>query len=140
MIIMSVDLGDARTGIAVCDSGENIATPNCVIKEYVPSRLYPKIAQKAKELCAQLIVVGNPKNMDGTSGERSQKAQAAAGEIETLSGIKTVLYDERCTTVIAHKELSAGGVYGKKRKDTVDALAAVLILEDYIKYKNNTNK
>ncbi len=101
---------------------------------------YPKIAQKAKELCAQLIVVGNPKNMDGTSGERSLKAQAAAVEIENLSGIKTVLYDERCTTVIAHKELSAGGVYGKKRKDTVDALAAVLILEDYIKYKNNIKK
>lgn len=138
MIIMSVDLGKARTGIAVCDQSEGFAFPNCVITEYSPKKLVEKVALKAKELSAQLIVVGYPKNMNGTVGERAEECAAIADEIKNASGIEVVLWDERCTTVSAHTALNFTDTRGKKRKDVVDAVAAVIILEDYLRFKKNT--
>lgn len=140
MIIMSVDLGKARTGIAVCDQNESFAFPNCVITEYSPKKLVEKVALKAKELSAQLIVVGYPKNMNGTVGERAEECAAIADEIKTASGIEVVLWDERCTTISAHTALNFTDTRGKKRKDVVDAVAAVIILEDYLRFKKNTDK
>ena len=137
MVLMSVDLGDARTGIAVCDKTETLASPKTVIKEYNAHKRYQKVAELAKEYQAELIVVGLPKNMDGSEGFKAEECKNGAKTIEELSGIKTVMYDERCTTVLAHNALSSSGVFGKKRKEVVDAVAAVNILEDYLKFRKN---
>lgn len=133
MIIMSVDLGKARTGLAVSDPSGQFAFPKEVITEYNTERLVEKVCEKAKEFSAERIVVGYPKNMDGSLGERAQECAAIAEQIRTKSGIETVLWDERCTTVTAHNYLSMNNVRGKKRKQTVDAVAAVIILEDYLR-------
>lgn len=133
MIIMSVDLGKARTGLAVSDPGGIFAFPKEVITEYHTDRLVEKVCAKAHEFGAERIVVGYPKNMDGSLGERAQECAAIAEQIKTASGIETVLWDERCTTVTAHNYLSMNNVRGKKRKETVDAVAAVIILEDYLR-------
>lgn len=133
MIIMSVDLGKARTGIAVSDPSGQFAFPKDVITEYNTDRLIEKVCEKAKEYAAERIVVGYPKNMDGSLGERAQECATIAEQIKTISGIETVLWDERCTTVTAHNYLSMNNVRGKKRKQTVDAVAAVIILEDYLR-------
>lgn len=133
MIIMSVDLGKARTGLAVSDASGQFAFPKEVITEYNTDRLIDKICAKAQELKAEKIVVGYPKNMDGSLGERAQECATIAEQIKQNSGIETVLWDERCTTVTAHNYLSMNNVRGKKRKQTVDAVAAVIILEDYLR-------
>ncbi len=137
MIIMSVDLGKARTGIAVCDKSEFLASPYTVIFEKSPKRLKEKVAQAAKDTGAELIVVGLPKNMDGTEGESALNARAFAEELGGLTGTKTVMQDERGTTVTAHNYLNATNTRGKKRKNTVDAVAAVIILQDYLDAKKN---
>lgn len=133
MIIMSVDLGKARTGIAASDASNQFAFPKGVITEYNTEKLIQKICETADSLNAERIVVGYPKNMDGTVGERARECAAIAEKISENSGIETVLWDERCTTVTAHNYLNLNNVHGKKRKQTVDAVAAVIILEDYIK-------
>ncbi len=137
MKIMSVDLGKARTGIALSDESEGFAFPKEVISEYNEERLIEKVSVKANELGAALIVVGHPKNMDGSEGERAKECAAIAKKIGVTSGIETVLWDERCTTVSAHTALNYTNTRGKKRKETIDAVAAVMILEDYLKYRKN---
>lgn len=140
MIIMSVDLGNARTGVAVSDKGEGFAFPKCVITEYNRERLAERLAEKAKEYSAELIVVGLPKNMDGSLGFRAEECTETARLIEKLSGLEVVLYDERCTTVEAHAWLNINNTRGKKRKQTVDAVAAVIILEDFLRARKNQSK
>ena len=137
MIIMSVDLGDARTGIAVSDSGESFAFPKTVITEYNKQKRIEKIAAIAKEIKAELIVVGLPKNMDGTLGWRAEECTAAAEEIKKATDVQVVLWDERCTTVMAHAALNITDTRGKKRKEKVDAVAAVMILESYLSFRKN---
>lgn len=136
MKIMSVDLGLARTGLATGDSGSTFAFPKTVINEYNEQRLIEKVCAAAQEEKAGLIVVGLPRNMDGSEGERAVKCRELAEKIGQLSGIETVMWDERCTTVSAHNALSENNVRGKKRKQTVDAVAAVIILEDYLRFLN----
>ena len=137
MIIMSVDLGKARTGIAVSDSGESFAFPKTVITEYNTEKLINKISALANEYGAELIVVGYPKNMDGSSGSRAEECKEIAEKIGLESRKDTVLWDERCTTVSAHTALNFTDTRGKKRKEVIDAVAAVIILEDYLKYRKN---
>ena len=137
MIIMSVDLGKARTGIAVSDSGESFAFPKTVITEYNTEKLINKISVLADEYGAELIVVGYPKNMDGSLGSRAEECKEIAEKIGLTSGKETVLWDERCTTVSAHTALNFTDTRGKKRKEVIDAVAAVIILEDYLKYRKN---
>lgn len=137
MIIMSVDLGKARTGIAVSDSGESFAFPKKVITEYNEEKLINKICETAKELGAEMMVVGIPKNMDGSSGWRADECIAIADKIKEKSGIEVNMWDERCTTVSAHTYLNMTDTRGKKRKEVVDAVAATIILEDYLNYRKN---
>ena len=134
---MSVDLGKARTGIALSDKGEAFAFPKQVITEYNEEKLVAKVAAAAKEYGAELIVAGLPKNMDGSEGFRAEECRATAQKINAASGIEVVLWDERCTTVSAHTVLNMNDTRGKKRKDTVDAVAAVMILEDYLAFRRN---
>lgn len=133
MIIMSVDLGLSRTGLAVSDEGESFAFPKGVIAEKDEQLLIEKICQSATEYGAKRIVVGLPKNMDGSLGERAKTCKEIAEKITAQSGIGTVLFDERLTTVSAHTYLNINDVRGKKRKNSVDTVAATLILEDYLR-------
>lgn len=137
MVILAVDYGDVRTGLAVCDKSEFLASPVCVISERNTERLIEAVSLKAKELKAEEIAVGLPKNMDGSQGFRAEACKEFAAALEKATGISTVLRDERLTTVSAHKALSMNDVKGKKRKNTVDAVAAVIILEDYLAYRKN---
>ena len=132
MKAMSVDLGHVRTGIAVSDSMGMLASSLCVIEERDDERLVEKISQIAKEQKAQIIVVGLPKNMDGSEGESAQRARQIASQITEKSSIPTHMQDERGTTITAHAYLSSSEVYGKKRKTKVDAVAASIILQDYL--------
>lgn len=137
MIIMSVDLGKARTGIAVCDKTEFLASPYKVIFEKSPQKLPEKVAEAAKETRAELIVVGLPKNMDGTEGESAQNARAFAQNLTEITGIKTVMQDERGTTITAHSFLNDTNTRGKKRKNVVDEVAATIILQDFLDKRHN---
>ena len=133
MIILSVDYGDARTGIAVCDRMQMLASPVTVINQSYEPKLIKEIDRIAKEKKAELIVVGLPKNMDGSEGERAEKCKAFAQKLSDESGIETAMQDERLTTVSAHRALSDNNVRGQKRKDVVDAVSAVMILEDFLR-------
>lgn len=137
MIIMSVDLGKARTGIAVCDKTEFLASPYKVIFEKSPQKLPEKVAEAAKETRAELIVVGLPKNMDGTEGESAQNARIFAQNLTEITGIETVMQDERGTTITAHSFLNNTNTRGKKRKNVVDEVAATIILQDFLDKRHN---
>ena len=132
MIIMSVDLGKARTGLAVCDKTEFLASPFKVIFEKSPNKLPEKVVQAAMEAKAELIVVGLPKNMDGTEGESAQNARAFAEQLKELTGLPVDMQDERGTTITAHGYLNDTNTRGKKRKAVVDEVAATIILQDYL--------
>lgn len=132
MIILSVDYGDKRTGIALCDKLEMLASPVCVLTEWNAEALADKIVSIADEKRAELIVVGLPKNMDGSKGFRAEACEGLGEVIRSRTDIPVVFWDERLTTVSAHRILSDNNVRGKKRKAVVDAVAAVTILQDYI--------
>ena len=135
MIIMSVDLGDVRTGIAVSDATESFAFPRTVINEWNKEKLIEKILIEAKESGAGKIVVGLPKNMDGSLGFKAQECTELAEKIRAgFTAGEVVMWDERCTTVSAHHALNATNTRGKKRKAIVDAVAATMILEDYLRF------
>lgn len=138
MRIMSIDLGDARTGLAVCDETEFLASPVCVIHEHNKDKLLDKIIEKADELGVKMFVVGLPKNMNATLGDRAELCIEFADKLRDRSGIETVMRDERSTTVTAHKILNVTNTTGKKRKNVVDAVAAVIILQDYLDYRKNS--
>ena len=141
MKIMAVDFGDARTGLAICDKSEMLASPLGGRHERNFNECIKKTAQSAAENKADEIVVGYPKNMNGTIGERAEKCSLFAEKLGELTGIPVKLWDERCTTVSAHNYLNQTNTRGKKRKDVVDAVAAVIILEGYMAFrKNNQNK
>ncbi len=137
MIIMSVDVGMARTGIAVCDKNEVLASPVCVIEEYNEKRRLERVAEKSRELGAEIIVVGLPKNMNGSEGEKATLCRNFAQELQELVSCKVELCDERATTMLAHTYLNMNDVKGKKRKQTVDAVAATIILEDFLQIRKN---
>lgn len=138
MIIMSVDYGDVRTGIAVCDKNEMLASPVKVITETDSETLSDVIANEAVNLKAEMVVVGLPKNMDGSEGFRAEACREFASVLETKTGIPVHLYDERLTTVSAHNALNLTNTRGKKRKSVIDAVSAVMILEDYMRYRRNS--
>ena len=132
MIVLSVDLGHARTGLAVSDKSGFLASSLCVITEYNDDKLIDKIAEQATSVKAELLVVGLPRNMDGSEGESAIRAREIAARLSERTGLPHVMQDERGTTITAHAYLSSGNIYGKKRKQKVDAVAASIILQDYL--------
>lgn len=132
MIILSVDYGDRRTGIAICDKNQILASPVCVINEWNAEALADKIIEIAGEKKAEKIVIGLPKNMDGSKGFRADACEQLGEIIKSKCSLPVVFWDERLTTVSAHKILSDNNVRGKKRKAVVDALSAEIILQNYI--------
>lgn len=139
MVIMSIDYGDVRTGVAVCDEFEMLASP----VEVIHSDYEPKVIARIKEICAKyspsLLVVGLPKNMNSSVGERAEKCMLFAENLKSETGIEVAMWDERLTTVSAHNFLNQTNTRGKKRKNVVDAVAATIILEDYLAYRKNKN-
>ncbi|MBQ7004915.1 MAG: Holliday junction resolvase RuvX [Clostridia bacterium] len=132
MVILSVDYGDARTGIAVCDRMQLLASPVTVINQNYAPKVIAEIKELVRKHKAERIVVGLPKNMNGSEGERAEKCKDFAKALSEETGIETVMWDERLTTVSAHRALNVTNVTGKKRKGIVDAVSAVMILEDYL--------
>ena len=137
MRIMAIDYGDAHTGIAISDPTGFLAGFTTVITAYRPETVAQQVAALAKEHGAEELVLGHPKNMDGTRGPRAEKAEAMAELLKEATGLPVVLWDERRTTIDAHQILMSGGKNAKKRKKVVDAVAASLILEGYLTYKKS---
>lgn len=135
MVVLSVDYGDKRTGIALCDPFEMLASPLLVITETEAEVLASKIVQLANEHCAGEIVIGLPRNMDGSFGFRSEAARSLGELIAEKCSLKVSFWDERLTTVSAHIALNENNVRGKKRKAVIDVLSAQIILQDYIDSK-----
>ena len=135
MRIMAVDYGDARTGVAVSDLLCSIVGFTTVIHSLNQDKTLEELARLAKEREVTQFVVGLPKNMDGTEGARAQLCREFAQRLEETTGLPVALWDERRTTVEAHNILSQHNYHGKKRKDTVDAVAASLILEGYLAFR-----
>lgn len=136
MRIMGIDYGDARTGIAVSDLLCSIVGTTTVIHSRNTEKTLSEILRIVKENGIGEIVMGLPKNMDGTEGPRAQLCREFALQVEEVTGIKVNMWDERRTTVEAHNILSAHNYHGKKRKNTVDAVAASLILEGYLAFRS----
>jgi len=137
MVIMGIDIGHVRTGVAICDKTELIASPVGTITERRDDRLLEALTAMAKERGAEQLVVGLPRNMDGTCGDSARRCQALAAELETMTGLPVVLWDERLTTVSAIGFLNQTDTRGKKRKAVVDTVSAVIILEDYLRSRHN---
>lgn len=133
--IMAIDYGDARTGVAVSDLLCTIVGSTTVINSHNTEKAIADIARIAKENAVAQIVVGLPRNMDGTEGTRAELCREFAAKLETATGLQVVMWDERRTTVEAHNILSQHNYHGKKRKNTVDAVAASLILEGYLAFR-----
>ena len=132
MRIMAIDYGDARTGIAVSDSSGTLAGDAWTINDWDAESVAGKIAEEAARRGVQALVLGYPRNMDGTAGPRAEKSEQFAKLLQQKSGLSVTLWDERRTTIDAHRILSDNGRHGKKRKQTIDAVAATLILEGYL--------
>lgn len=132
MTVLGIDYGDARTGVAVSDASGTLATGVCVLIERRAEVLADKIAALAAEKGAGTLVLGLPKNMDGSCGFRAEACRAFGALLAEKTGLPLVYRDERLTTVQAHRLLNDVNVRGKKRKNVVDAVAAELILQDYL--------
>lgn len=135
MRIMAIDYGDAHTGIAISDPTGLLAGYTTTINTCRPELMANRTAALAREYHVEELVLGYPKNMDGTLGPQAEKAEAIAALLRETVGLPVVLWDERRTTVDAHRILSQNSKNTKKRKKVVDAVAASLILEGYLTYK-----
>ena len=134
MRVLAIDYGDARTGIAVSDAMGMIVGQTTVIHSWDPRKTADEIARLVRETGAERLVMGFPKNMDGTEGPRADLYRQFAKLLESVVNMPVILWDERRTTVEAHNILSANNYHGQKRKNTVDAVAASLILEGYLSF------
>lgn len=133
--IMGVDYGDARTGIAMSDLLCSIVGSTTVIHSRNDEKTIAEIQKLIAENGVGEIVVGLPKNMDGSEGPRAEVCRAFAEQLKEATGLSVAMWDERRTTVEAHNILNDHNYHGKKRKNTVDAVAASLILEGYLAFK-----
>ncbi len=140
MKIMAVDYGDSHTGLACCDRTETLASPLGIINERDFNICAQKVAAAAVEYEVGEVVVGNPINMNGTLGPRSEKCRQFADLLSNYLEIPVVMWDERSTTVTAHNMMNEVNKRGKKRKAVIDAVAAAVILENYLAYKANMRK
>ena len=134
--IMAIDYGDARTGVAISDLLCSIVGTTTVVPSRNTDKAVADIVRMAKEQEVGTIVVGLPRNMDGSEGPRAELCRAFAERLAAETGLEIAMWDERRTTVEAHNILSEHNYHGKKRKNTVDAVAASLILEGYLNFRS----
>lgn len=130
--LLGVDYGDVRTGIAISDEGRLLATGIATLRENGMLRTADRVAEEAKTRGAVGIVVGLPRNMNGSEGERAEVIRAFAAHLAERTELPIAFWDERLTTVLAHRILSESAVGGKRRRAVVDTLAAELILQSYL--------
>jgi len=135
MRIMGIDYGDSRTGIAISDLLCSLVGSTTVIHSKNQDKTLEEIQRLIKQNAVGELVLGLPRNMDGTEGPRAEKCRAFAVRLEKATGLPVKLWDERRTTVEAHNILNAHNYHGQKRKNTVDAVAAALILEGYLAFR-----
>ena len=135
MRIMAIDYGDARTGVALSDPTGFLAGQTFLIKSRKQEVVLEELAALVQRQGAQELAMGYPRNMDGTLGPRAEKYAAFAHRLEEATGLPVALWDERRTTVDAHRILGEQGVRAKNRKDKIDSVAATLILEGYLDWK-----
>ena len=135
MRVMAIDYGDARTGVAVSDASGLLAGYTTVIRTRSQERAAEELARLARERQADELVMGLPRNMDGTEGPRAELYRAFAALVEEKTGMPVRLWDERRTTIEAHQILHASGKKMKAHRNNVDAVAASLILEGYLMWR-----
>jgi putative Holliday junction resolvase len=127
---LGVDYGDRRTGLAECDASGMLASGICTVNEGGMRKTAERVAREAESRSCKKIIVGLPKNMDGTEGERSEVIRAFVAILKEYTDIPIDLYDERMTTMVAYRFLGETGTFGKKRKNAVDTLSAEIILQN----------
>lgn len=137
MKIMAVDFGDARTGLAICDKTELLASPVGVIHEKRFEHAVEKVAAAAAENRAEAVIVGLPLNMNGSEGPRAELCRNFAEQLSSRVNVPLRMWDERQTTVSAAGYLNQTDTRGKKRKEVIDAVAAVIILDSYLQWRKN---
>ena len=135
MRIMAIDYGDQRTGLAVSDLLGMLCGEAWTVTEWNPERLAEQISREAKSREVGTLVLGLPKNMDGSEGPRAEKCRQFKALLEEVCGLPVVLWDERRSSIEAHAILHAAGKKEKKHRKTVDAVAASLILEGYLAFR-----
>lgn len=137
MKILGIDYGDARTGLSVSDATGLLAGSPSVIREWNYQKLLDRLTAYITEEGIEEVILGYPRNMDGSAGPRAEKCEALASDLEARTGRKPILWDERRTTVEAHAILHAAGKREKKHRQNVDAVAATLILQNYLDWRRS---
>ena len=137
---LAVDYGDKRTGLADCDPSGMIASGIGTISESGMTKTAERVAKEAESRSCKKIIVGLPKNMDGSEGERASVIRLFVDMLRTMTNIPVDFYDERMTTMVAHRFLSESGTFGKKRKGVVDTLSAEIILQNYLDRERTMKK
>ena len=135
---LGVDLGDVRTGLSECDLSGMLASGICTIKENGMTKTAERVAKEATERGCKKIIIGLPKNMDGTEGERAEKIRLFADMLRQFTDIPIDFSDERMSTMAAYRFLDSTGTFGKKRKETIDTLSAEIILQGYLDKERQT--
>ncbi len=135
MRVMAIDYGDAHTGVALSDPTGFLVGTTVTINSWRQEVVLDRLAELIEEYRPEEVVLGFPKNMDGTDGRKAELYRELAARLEEETGMKVILWDERRTTIDAHHILFNQGKDGRKRKKMVDAVAASLILENYLDYK-----
>ena len=135
---LGVDYGDVRTGIAECDISGMLASGITTVKEGGMRKTAERVKREAESRSCKKIVIGLPKNMDGSEGARADVIKAFAAILAELTDIPIDFYDERMSTMVAYRYLGATETFGKKRKDAVDTLSAEIILQGYLDRERNS--
>ena len=134
---LGVDYGDVRTGIAECDISGLIASGICTVKEGGMRNTAIRVAKEASERSCKKIIIGLPRNMDGSEGFRSEAVRAFAAILAEITEVPIEFYDERMTTMQAYRVFDQTGAYGKRRRENIDTLSAQIILQNYIDAERN---
>ena len=134
---LGVDYGDKRTGLAECDVSGLIASGIGTVSEGGMRRCAERVVKEARERLCGKIVIGMPRNMDGTDGPRTEVVRAFADIVRELCDIPVDFYDERMTTMVAYRFLGETATFGKRRREAVDTLSAEIILQNYIDKERN---
>ena len=134
---LGVDYGDVRTGLAECDVSGMLASGITTIKEGGMRNTAERVAKEAAARSCKKIIIGLPKNMDGTEGDRATVIKAFAEILASITDIPIDFYDERMTTMQAYRFLDGAGTFGKKRKAVLDSVSATVILENYLAWRKH---
>lgn len=137
---LGVDYGDKRTGLAECDVSGQLASGICTVSEGGMRKTAERVKREAESRGCKKIIVGLPKNMDGSEGQRADVVKAFVALLSQITEIPIEFYDERMTTMAAYRFLDGAGTFGKKRKEVIDTLSAELILQGYLDRERARNK